>query len=81
MTVTTIRIYNNNNTRMTVFPYFSSEQLSRIITTLNQVIFHETELSIILTKMYLLDISDYFKVIQFSISLLPNKSYMFYIYN
>ena len=51
MTVTTLRIYNNNNTRMTVFPYFSSEQLSRIIITLNQVILHETELSIILSKL------------------------------
>ena len=57
MTVTTLRIYNNNNTRMTVFPYFSSEQLSRIIITLNQVILHETELSIILNKMFIFGIS------------------------
>ena len=57
MTVTTLRIYNNNNTRMTVFPYLASEQLSRIIITLNQVILHETELSIILNKMFIFDIS------------------------
>ena len=40
---------------MTVFPYFSSEQLSRIIITLNQVILHETELSIILSKLSMLE--------------------------
>ena len=69
MTVTTLRIYNNNNTRMTVFPYFSSEQLSRIIITLNQVILHETELSIILNKMFIFDISVEQSVKQFKISL------------
>lgn len=52
MTVTTLRIYNNNNTRMTVFPYFSSEQLSRVIVTLNQMIQNETNLSTIITKLF-----------------------------
>lgn len=51
MTVTILRIYNNNNTRMTVFPYFSSEQLSRIITTINFMIINDTELSVIIEKM------------------------------
>ena len=71
MTVTTLRIYNNNNTRMTVFPYFSSEQLSRIITTLNQVIFHEIELSkglstdIIRKMVYLYTIGmEYYNIIK-----------------
>lgn len=51
MTVTTLRIYNNNNTRMTVFPYFSSDQLSRVIYILNQLIVDDTELATLLSKM------------------------------
>lgn len=59
MTVTTLRIYNNNNTRMTVFPYFSSEQLSRVIMTLNQMIQNETNLSTIITKLFFSPLSSH----------------------
>ena len=37
---------------MTVFPYFSSEQLSRVIFTLNQMIQNETNLSTIITRLF-----------------------------
>lgn len=70
MTVTTLRIYNNNNTRMTVFPYFSSGQLSRIITTINNMIINDTELSVIIEKMqlYLLQVISSYSILYFMIT-------------
>lgn len=53
MTVTAMTIFNNNNTRMMVFPFFDSIQITRIISLINQVIKDELCLSTIISTMYL----------------------------
>lgn len=51
MTVTAMTIFNNNNTRMMVFPFFDSIQISRIISVINQAIKDELCLSTIISTM------------------------------
>lgn len=52
LTVTTMTIFNNNNTRMKVFPFFDAAQVSRIIGAINRAIMDETSLAKTLTTMY-----------------------------
>lgn len=44
-------IFNNNNTRMMVFPFFDAAQVSRIIGAINRAIMDETSLAKTLATM------------------------------
>jgi len=50
-TVTLLNISNNNNTRLLIFPFFSSLQLSRVIAQMNHLIENETSLSAVITTL------------------------------
>ena len=45
-------IFNNNNTRLLVFPFFDAAHVSRIIGAINRAIMDETSLAKTLTTMY-----------------------------
>ena len=51
MTITKMTIFNNNNTRMFIFPFFNSGQISHIIESTNYAIKDEMSLPAIITKM------------------------------
>ena len=50
--VTRLKLICNNNTHLTVYPYFSSDQITRIINCLNFMIKEDTALHDALKKMY-----------------------------
>ena len=49
--VTRLKVIYNNSTHLTILPYFSAEQLSRIINSINVVIKDDTSLPVVLNKM------------------------------
>ena len=51
--MTVLNIANNNNTRLIIFPFFSSRQLSSVIASMNILIAEETSLSSVITTLYL----------------------------
>ena len=51
--MTLLNIANNNNTRLIIFPFFSSRQLSSVIASMNILIAEETSLSSVITTLYL----------------------------